>query len=105
MYGARAFLDMDDNTNNNTNSEFTSNKTPKEELSWNDYISNYIHNILSQIKRIWTHYIYKIYITHKKLVISGIIILLVILLLIYKYGKYIMDFIYKKKHNNTHKYS
>jgi hypothetical protein len=87
-----ARLDMDD-----------INKDDKP--SWYSYIYYYIYTLLSQIKKIWTHYIYSIYITHKKLIISGIIILLVVLLLIYKYRKYIMDFICKKKHNNIHKYS
>lgn len=93
-----ARLDMDDNMANDMKNMDNMNYINEDDKpSWYSYISNYIYTLLSQIKKIWTHNIYPIYITHKKLIISGIIILLVVLLLIYKYRKYIMDFIYKKK--------
>jgi hypothetical protein len=93
-----ARLDMDDNmASDMKNMDNMNHINEDDKPSWYSYISNYIYTLLSQIKKIWTHNIYPIYITHKKLIISGIIILLVVLLLIYKYRKYIMDFIYKKK--------
>lgn len=93
-----ARLDMDDNMANDMKNMDNMNYINEDDKpSWYSYIYNYIYTLLSQIKKIWTHYIYSIYITYKKLIISGIIILLVVLLLIYKYRKYIMDFIYNKK--------